>query len=51
MGHIQEHKFHDAIINALEQDDRSAAQAALVGDIEQSFAVLQNDIDTPLTPD
>jgi DNA-binding GntR family transcriptional regulator len=48
---IQEHKFHDAIINALEQDDRSAAQAALVGDIEQSFAVLQNDIDTPLTPD
>jgi len=35
----------------LEQDDRSAAQAALVGDIEQSFAVLQNDIDTPLTPD
>ena len=34
-----------AIINALEQDDSSgAAQAALIGDIEQSFAVLQNDI-------
>jgi DNA-binding GntR family transcriptional regulator len=48
--HIQEHKFHSAIINALEQNDRGAAQAALIGDIEQSFSVLQNYIDTPLSP-
>ena len=48
--HIQAHKFHSAIINALEQNDRGAAQAALIGDIEQSFSVLQNDSDTALSP-
>lgn len=42
--HIEEHKYHDAIIAALERRDGPAAQAALTGDIEQSFAVLQNDL-------
>lgn len=48
--HIQEHKFHEAIITALEKGDRDAAQVALIGDIKQSFDVLQNDIDTQITP-
>lgn len=42
---IEEHKYHNALIKALERGDHAAARSALLADIEQSFSVLQNDIE------
>ncbi|WP_187429348.1 HTH-type transcriptional regulator McbR [Roseobacter fucihabitans] len=45
VAHIEEHKYHGALLNALERNDLAAAQVALRRDIEQSFGVLKNDPD------
>ena len=37
---IDEHVFHHALITAIEQGDRAAAQAALAQDIERSFHLI-----------
>ncbi len=46
---IDEHKYHEALIVALQAGDRNAAQAALTADIEQSFSVLADQANTAQT--
>ncbi len=43
---IDEHKYHEALIAALQAKDKPAAQAALAADIEQSFGVLADQANT-----